>query len=103
MRVRIALLIALAVLLAAASLLAIWQSAVLSVEAQHFFGDGTATSQPNLAQQNRANVLWAWSGALQQVVTPLATAALLCVSAVLATLAWTWEARGRLTVRAPSR
>ncbi len=93
MRGRIAILIALSVLLGATAVLAIWAAGALSIEAQHVFGDGTNNVQPTVAQQDRANELWVRSGALQQVVTPVATAALLCVTAVLSVLAWDWQLR----------
>jgi hypothetical protein len=91
MRVRVAILIVLAVLLAAVAMLALWQAVVLSNEANHLF-NGT-TSTPSVADQSRASELWSQSSALQQLVTPLATAALLCVTAVLAILAWGWQRR----------
>jgi hypothetical protein len=93
MRVRVAVLIVLAVVLAAAAMLAIWQSAGAVIEAQHLFGYGTTTSPPSQAAQDRANALWTQSGALQEVATPLASCALLCATAVLAMLAWDWQRR----------
>jgi len=93
MRVRVVILIVLAMLLAAAAMLALWQAVVLSDEANHLF-NGT-TSTPSVADQARANELWGQSTALQLLVMPLATVALLCVIAVLSVLAWNWQLRTR--------
>ena len=92
MRVRVVILIVLAVLLAAVAMLALWQGVVLSNEANHLF-DGSST--PTVADQARANELWSESSTLQQLVTPLATVALLCVIAVLSMQAWNWQSRAR--------
>ena len=99
MRVRIAILIVLAVLFTAVALLAIWWSAVWSVAANAIYGDGTNTTPPTLAQQAHASLLWAQSGAIAQLVTPFATASMLCVTGVLGVLAWRWELRGRAPAR----
>jgi hypothetical protein len=93
MRVRVAILIVLAALLAAVAMLALWQAVVLSNEANHLFNGGSST--PSVADQGRANELWGQSTALQQLVTPLVTVALLCVIAVLSILAWNWQLRTR--------
>lgn len=95
MRIRLAILIALAVLFAVVALLAIWHSSVLTLEAQQIYNSGNSTTQPTVAQQDRATLLWAQSGALSQVATPFATGALLCVTAVLGILGWRWELRVR--------
>jgi hypothetical protein len=99
MRVRLAILIALAVLFCAAALLCVWHASVLGGESQLLYGDGSNSTTPTPVQQARASELWAQAGAFQQVVTPFATAAMLCVTAVLAILGWRWELRARPRAR----
>ena len=92
MRWRIAVLIALSALLGAAAMLAIWKAGAMSVQAQNIFNESQNVS-PTVAQQNLATTFWTQSGLLQQVATPLVTGALLCITAVLAILSWSWQVR----------
>ena len=99
MRWRVALMIAMAVVLGAGALLSIVQANALSDVGQRLYQD-IGQNQPTVAQQEAANVAFQASSALQVLSTPLAVGSLLAVIGVLMVLAIRWQ---RLRASAPSR
>jgi len=99
MRWRVAVMIAMAVLLGAAALLCIVESSTLSSAGQRIYQD-VAQNQPTIAQQEAANKAFQASSALQVLSTPLAVGILLAVVGVLVVLAIRWQ---RLRPPAPAR
>jgi hypothetical protein len=98
MRWRVAVMIAMAVLLGAAALLCIVQSSTLSSAAQRIWNSGQ--NQPTVAQQEAASQAFQASSALGMLSTPLAVGSLLAVVGVLVVLAIRWQ---RLRPPAPAR
>ncbi|MEO6114778.1 MAG: hypothetical protein ABIP33_00175 [Pseudolysinimonas sp.] len=94
-----AILVLLAVVLCAVALWAVSQSAVLDVEVNHLYGQDTGSSAPTQEDMSKAAVVGAQAAALVQLVTPFVTASMLCVTAVLALLAWRWQLRASAPAR----
>lgn len=89
MRWRVAVMIAMAVLLGVAALLCIVQSSTLASAGQRIWNSGQ--NQPTVAQQEAANQAFQASSALGVVSTPLAVGSLLAVVGVLMVLAIRWQ------------
>lgn len=98
MRWRVAVMIAMAVLLGAAALLCIVQSSTLSSAAQRIWNSGQ--NQPTVAQQEAANRAFQAASGLQELSTPLAVGSLLAVIGVVMVLAIRWQ---RLRGQEPAR
>ena len=99
MRWRVAVMIAMAMLLGAGALLCTVQASALSDVGQRVYQD-VGQNQPTDAQQEAASVAFQASSALQVLITPLAVGSLLAVIGVLMVLAIRWH---RLRASAPSR
>ena len=99
MRWRVAVLIAMAVLLGAGALFCIVQASALSSAGQRVYQD-VGQNQPTIAQSEAASRLFQASSALQVLSTPLVVGCLLAVVGVLMVLAIRWQ---RVRAPAPSR
>ena len=99
MRWRLAVLIAMAVVLGAAALLSIVQASALSEVGQHVYQD-LSQNEPTIAQQEAATRAFQASSALQLLSTPLVAGCLLAVIGVVMVLAIRWQ---RLRATAPAR
>ncbi len=97
MRWRVAVMIAMAVMLGAGALLCIVESSTLYDAGQRVY---VGQNQPTLAQQEAASRLFQAGSALQLLSTPFAVGSLLAVVGVLMVLAIRWR---RLRAPAPSR
>ena len=99
MRWRVAVMIAMAVLLGAAALFCVAESSTLSSAGQRVYQD-VSQNGPTIAQQEAANQAFQASSALQVLSTPLVVGSLLAVIGVVMVLAIRWQ---RLRPRAPAR
>ena len=90
MRWRVAVMIAMAVLLGAAALLCIVQSSTLSSAGQRIYQD-VGQNGPTVAQQEAANRAFQASSALGLLSSSLAVGSLLAVVGVLMVLAIRWQ------------
>jgi hypothetical protein len=99
MRWRVAVMIAMAVVLGAGALLCVVQASALSDVGQRVYQD-VSQSGPTVAQQEAANVAFQASSALQVLSTPLVVGSLLAVIGVVMVLAIRWQ---RLRAPAPAR
>ena len=99
MRWRMAVMIAMAVLLGAGALFCVVESSTLSSAGQRVYED-VGQNQPTVAQAEAANRFFQASSALQVLSTPLAVGSLLAVVGVLMVLAIRWQ---RLRPPAPSQ
>ncbi len=97
MRWRVALLIAMAVLLGAAALFCVAESSTLSSAGQRVYQD-VGQNQPTIEQSADASRFFQASSALQVLSTPLAVGSLLAVVGMLMVLAIRWQ---RLRAPAP--
>jgi hypothetical protein len=99
MRWRVAVMIAMAVVLGAGALFCIVQSSALSSAGQRVYQD-VSQNGPTIAQQEAANQAFQASSALQVLSTPLVVGSLLAVIGVVMVLTIRWQ---RLRPRAPAR
>jgi hypothetical protein len=99
MRWRVAVMIAMAVVLGAGALLSIVQASALSEVGQRVYQD-VGQSGPTVAQQEAANQAFQVSSALMVLSTPLALGSLLAVIGMVMVLAIRWQ---RLRAPAPAR
>ena len=97
MRWRVAVMIAMAVLLGAGALLCIVESSTLFDAGQRVYMD-VGQNQPTVAQQEAASRLFQAGTSLQLLSMPLAVGGLLAVVGVLMVLAIRWQ---RLRAPAP--
>ena len=97
MRWRVAVLIAMAVVLGVGDVLSIVQASALSSAGQRVYQD-VGQNQPTIAQSAEASRLFQAASALQVLGTPLAVGCLLAVVGVLVVFAIRWQ---RLRAPAP--